>query len=231
MAVQYKCPECATALKMAAAPAPGRRVKCPKCGQVFAPVKQLPANSALAKKAAPAAAPVSSAAAARAKANDDEDWNDTNPYDMTVDNSPAAERVTFDQIRDRFPRSKRGPAQKAVVIPANVLIGLGIKQCIFAIALAVWSVWPIIFYDATPTRDVYIGSFIWLGYAALWFTLSALVVNGAFKMHTLESYPWAWVGIVIGMITGLSLFASLWCIFVLKNPDVKAGFYEKKPTL
>lgn len=50
MAVQFSCPECDKVLKSANPIAPGKKVKCPSCGTVFAPAPAKPAAKPALKK-------------------------------------------------------------------------------------------------------------------------------------------------------------------------------------
>jgi predicted Zn finger-like uncharacterized protein len=37
MAITLRCPDCETQLRLAATPAPGQKIKCPKCANTFLP--------------------------------------------------------------------------------------------------------------------------------------------------------------------------------------------------
>src|SRR5215210_876169 len=96
---QYSCPKCKSVLKRQEAVPTGKKIKCPKCETIFAP---------------PATA-VTGAAGGRAKVEDD--W-DRNPYAVTEENEEEEEarreekqRAAAGVVKDRFKKSKRGPAQ------------------------------------------------------------------------------------------------------------------------
>ena len=118
MSVTYTCPECGTVLRPKAPLPAGKKVKCPECGAIFAPAAAAAGAAVAGKPGRPAAKP------APAKKKDDDEWGDTKPYVITEDTGPKPEKITFDQIRDRFPKSARGPAQKEVVRPANTMLAM-----------------------------------------------------------------------------------------------------------
>src|SRR5262249_23953681 len=221
----------------------GKKIKCPKCGTVFAP-----APAAAARAAKPAAKP----AAAPAKKKADDDWGDNNPYTVKQDDTGPKEELDFN-IRDRFPKSARGPAQKEVVRPANLMIALAIKNCLIGIGFFLYGLWPFVFLtdigdkNASSlsniarsglgedqanqgfTRAEQIIQFWIMGSSVCWFIWNSIIVVAAYKMHTLESYAWAMTGAIMGLIAGLGLICSIWCIIVLSRESVKAGFTEKNP--
>jgi hypothetical protein len=245
MSVTYTCPECGTVLRPKAPLPAGKKVKCPKCGAIFAPEAAAAPAAVAAKPGRPAAKP------APAKKKDDE-WGDTNPYGITEDTGPKAEAVTFDQIRDRFPKSARGPAQKEVVRPANTMLAISIKNCLICIGAFLYGIWPFVFISDDGGKDPNslaniarsgLGEekqgglkpqerllhFWIIGSAIFLFCWNGVIVVAAYKMHTLESYAWAMTGAIMGLIAGLGLIVSIWCLIVLNRESVKAGFAEQNP--
>jgi len=141
------------------------------------------------------------------------------------DDAAADERMraAFAPIQDRFKRSARGPALIHVVRPSDWLLRTGVLVCVFAVAGALISVWPMIFkseavqpdekknafkYSAQSDKKVYIemkpeewqARFIFLGVFVFQFGWGAMICTGASKMHTLESYAWAMIGSVMAMV-------------------------------
>jgi len=242
---QYTCPECKTVLKRAEPLPAGKKIKCPSCATVFGP----PATTA---KAAPAKA--------MAAAHKHDDDNDRNPYAVRPDDEAdnllkkEKQRAAAGIVLDQFKKSKRGPAQREVVRPANFLLATGIFNAIVCIIMIIIGIFPLVFrdfYSSKPVegqkyadvekeaakkteidpvkwRATVIQSSIIIGSFSFKFIWCALVVVGAFKMHTLESYGWAMVGAIMGLM--LFPFATgVWALVTLRNPAVIAGFKEEPP--
>jgi hypothetical protein len=242
MSVTYTCPECGTALRPKTPIPAGKKVKCPKCSAIFAAQAAQPVRAA----AKPAAAPAKKAA--------DDDWGDNNPYTIKTEEIKPREEMTFGPIRDRFAKSARGPAQKEVVRPANLMLAISIKNCLILIGVFLYGLWPFVFItDDGGSKDPNALSNIarsglgedekkggmtmqqkvlhfWImGSSVFLFLWNSIIVVAAFKMHTLESYAWAMTGAIMGLIAGLGLFCSIWCLIVLNRETVKAGFRERNP--
>src|SRR5262249_39554196 len=123
-----------------------KKIKCPKCANVF----EAPAAKAVAK---------STAKPAEVKPVDpNDDFMDRNPYGVTTEQEESEEgirekrRAATGLIRDRFKKSARGPAQREVTRPANFLMASGVFTCIASLTLAVCAVWPLIFRDITTDK-------------------------------------------------------------------------------
>jgi hypothetical protein len=225
---QYTCPKCKTILKRQDAVPAGKKIKCPKCANVFAP-----------------------ASAAGGKA-DDEDGYDTNPYavktDAEEDDTVKAEkqRAAMGFIKDRFKKSKRGPCQAKVTVPSNLLTAAGVLMGAGYIALFVVGIFPIAFRDYyldTPTfkamtpqqlqvkweQIVTIRIIMMVG-AIIGFIIAGFVCVGAFKMRTLESYGWAMTGAIICTLFGVIFsIVGIYCIITLRDKAVIEGFAEEPP--
>lgn len=239
---QYTCPECNAVLKRAEPLPAGKKIKCPSCGTVFGP-------------SAAAAKPVPAKAAATTP-----DDIDRNPYAVRPDEEgddllkKEKQRAAAGIVLDRFKKSKRGPAQREVVRPANFLLATGVFNGIAYIILCIVGIFPLVFrdfYSSKPAegqrysdaeeegkvkkeidpvkwRATVIQSSIIITVSILNFIWCAFVCVGAFKMHTLESYAWAMVGAIMGMF--LFPFATgVWALVTLRNPVVLDGFAEKPP--
>jgi len=240
---EYTCPECNTVLRRQEPIPAGKKIKCPKCSAIFAP-------AAAAAKAV--AKPTTPPKSAKAQELDDE-FMDRNPYTV-VDETEEDEdlqrekqRAASGLVRDRFKKSARGPAQREVVRPANFLLASGVFTCIFAFLTIVVAIWPLIFRDLSITQtkegvkyseaekdkkpeytystEYMIYRFIIAGIGLFWFIWGGFVCLGAFKMNRLESYTWAMIGSIMGI---LPVLIGIWGIVTLRNPVVIAGFREEK---
>ena len=222
----YDCPECGAQLKVAAAVAPGKKIRCPKCEEVFAPVP--------AKKAAKAAP------AAPAKDARNAELEDAGGYGLiggTADHGDDAGKDTFSPLRDRFERSARGPALILVVKPSDWLLRTGVMICVAAIFGGLWATWPMIFKveEVQPedkmakwkpqstegrrfkelSEDERNERFVYLGGCVFQFLWGAVICVGASNMHTLSSYPLAMIGAIMAFI----------------GPGVPAGIYFVREAL
>jgi uncharacterized Zn finger protein (UPF0148 family) len=125
---QYTCPSCKTVLKRDQPLPAGKKLKCPRCETIFGP----------------------SATASKPKKDDDEDRN---PYAVQIDKDDdermkaEKERAAQGLVKDRFKKSKRGPAGKEVVRPSNFLLASGVFNC--AVALIAFAIGggTLVFWD------------------------------------------------------------------------------------
>lgn len=246
---QYDCPNCGSKVKLGQAAEPGQEVRCPVCRTAFAPraetlgviKEEQPARAAkaarptAAKAAKPTAKPLAARPAGPAPAPvrpnvvvDDDLDNDTTPYGVIKESEEeqrliAKNKPKFTEVRDKFKKSARGPAQAMIVLPTNLLIAEGVLTGIGGIGLIIVAIWPLIFTDAPPSDEDY-GEAILYGFiglvALLW---GMLVCHGASKMQALESYAWALVGGILGIVP---LLAGIFALVALRDPRVIAGFEE-----
>ncbi len=226
----YTCPSCKAVLRPSQPVATGKKLRCPKCSTVFTAVPDAADEAAVVKRssspnaAAPKAKAPPAPVAAPAAADDEED---NSAYGVAKeDNAPAAPKLTIGQIRDRFPKSKRGPAIRMLVKPVNALITSGIIICIAAIVFFLYGMWPLVFGDPPPTGSEKTNRFMMMGAAVGAFLYGAVICFGAFKMQTLESYTWAMTAAVMAIV---ALGIGAWVISVLRNEVVLDGFAEKGP--
>jgi hypothetical protein len=306
----YSCPECHAVLRPKRPFPPGKKAKCPECGTIFLPPAE---PKAAASRPKPGGGAV-----------DDEDGDETysfveekkeEPEDEVVDEDddfdddedrPRRKRkmtdkekrmAIFDAVKDHKPKSKRGPAQAAIIGPSNKLMFTGIAGCAGWLFFMLVISWPYIFPPdepdpnaaanqprsgpplaggpaetdkakaKAPESETSLSKFVsvtllivGLGVGLLGFAYGGLICAGAVKMQNLESYAWGmtscimalfplhvgglsimalyFVGVVmdLGLIpasllvllfSGLSMFVGASSLVVLRNPEVKAGFYEK----
>ncbi|MFL5340413.1 MAG: hypothetical protein ACJ8F7_09700 [Gemmataceae bacterium] len=249
---QFSCPNCHAVLKRDAPLPAGKKLRCPKCATVFAPAGEA--------AAAPAAA---------AKPKRDDDYGvDRNPYavkqEEEMDDAIQEEkqRAAMGLVRDRFKRSKRGPAMKETTRPANFMMAIGVFIAVIDIVLFMIGLFPLVFWDfynsesnkpppgmkysewedkkksmpkkapdPDEVRAVYFKSAAYMGGATLHFVVAGCICIGAYKMRTIESYTWSWIGAVLCLLFGtmLGLLVGIWAIMTLNNPVVKAGFAERAP--
>src|SRR5581483_4918146 len=129
----YPCPECGAQLRPANPVPAGKKLRCPKCETVFAPTGAAKAAKPAAKPAA-APAPADEEGGSYGLVREDEDKH-----------AEARREQAFDKLRDRFERSKRGPALVQVVRPSDWLLRVGVLTCVMSLVGSMWSIWPLIF--------------------------------------------------------------------------------------
>ena len=245
---QYTCPNCNSVLKRDMPVPVGKKIRCPKCEAVFEPPAVAVTAKAVAKPVPPKPA---------AKKVDHDLEADRNPYGVVRDQAEEAqtkaekERAARGLVRDRFEKSKRGPASRELVRPSNFLMAAGVATCIFALSGFVVGLFPLVFADFYSTgiqegqkysdierqkkaemtdeqwNALVIQRCIIMGICVFEFIWGAIVCLGANKMGSVDSYAWAWVGAIMGLWTCLPI--GIWCIMVLNSPLVKDGFAEEKP--
>lgn len=234
MAVQYECPECGNKLRLAQPVPPGKKIRCNMCQVAFAPraetiaLKDEPPARPAKPVAAKPAAPVAAQPARPNIVEDDDDDDDVTPYGV-VEESEEEKQIAeknkpkFTDVRDKYKKSARGPAQALLVMPVNLLIAEGALTGIAGVMAVIVGLWPLVFTDAPPSDEeiaeqvvVIFGGLVLLGWGSL-------VCVGASKMQSLESYAWALVGAVLGIFP---LLAGIFAVITLRDPRVIAGFEE-----
>jgi predicted Zn finger-like uncharacterized protein len=258
---KYRCPECESVLRREQPVPAGKKIKCPKCETVFAakPLREEGEQEPAPKKARPKpeAAKKPAAQPAQAQIADDDD-DDGQAYVVIKEQEPdkRKEDLYFGSLRDRYEKSKRGPAMAKCVVGSNFVLAEGLFVCCCGIALFLYSIWPFIFSDEPPKfRD------------RVWFTLGGIGVFGlgafmgycASQMHEVRYYILSWVGVILAFIPPLGALTfriiqlsranemeaidititailAIFCLFwvygatrgvmALKDPVVREGFEE-----
>ena len=255
---KYQCPDCQTVLRRAEAIPTGKKIRCPKCEAVFRaepleeeqePVKAPAEGYAVAAPVAPAAKP---------QAAVDED-DDSSPYSVIKESGEEIKpEIHLGSLRDRFAKSKIGPAMFKTVMPSNWLLRLGLLSCAVALFWFIYGMWPIIFCEATPMRPFIRPRVDIMIRASFMFIFGSVMCYGAAKMHELTSYTWSIIGscmaILIGIPGGIMLglfimmllgcfgllflsypismvLTGIWCLIVLMNREVRDGFKERAEEL
>lgn len=222
---KYSCPECSTVLKVSKPLAPGKKLRCPKCDTLFAP------EVSAGKAASPA----------RSRPHEDDEDEDRRLYQF-VDSGPAADakpgkkKSAYEEpLKDRFPKSKRGPAMAKVVKPSNALLASGLITCLGCLGIIVYYLFPMIFSDEPMSGDEVLDSWLWIGVFTLVFIYAGLIIKGAVDMQNLDSYQWAMISTYMALVPFTLYFyivtlpAGLWCLLTLRKKSIIEGFMEKKP--
>ncbi|MCS6866214.1 MAG: hypothetical protein RMJ56_09195 [Gemmataceae bacterium] len=241
MSVAYTCPnpDCGVTLRTANRVAPGKSVKCPKCGKIFTPeAAESPGDTLrLAEEPAKAAAATGNSSSVpppvkKPFADDDDESDESIRRGYGViketeqDQAEAAKnKPSFTEIQDKFKRSARGPAMSLLVMPANLLTGAGLLTCAGGLFVFVQGMWPLVFNDAPPGEEELEEAIVGMMLGVCTFFWGAMVCFGASQMQELASYPWAMIGSIMGIPL---LLIGVYCLVMLQNPKVKAGFAESE---
>jgi hypothetical protein len=146
---KYQCPECQATLRRAEAIPTGKKIRCPKCEAVFraeAMPDDEPAQQAVEGYA------VAAAVAAPAKPVEEEE-EDGSPYTVIRETGEDIKpEIHLGSLRDKFAKSKIGPAMFKTVIPSNWLLRLGLFSCGVALFTFIYGLWPIVFCEANTSR-------------------------------------------------------------------------------
>lgn len=264
---KYQCPDCEAILRRAEAITPGKKIRCPKCQSVFAakPLAddddEAPVKTGKAGKGGPPKPPAPPPPPKPAEATkgplDDEEAGGT--YAIFKDEKEDEKvDIHFGSLRDKFAKSKIGPAMFITVVPSNWLLRLGLLSCAMAVFYFGFAVFPIVFCEATPSRPFIRPRVDLMIHATLMFIFGAIMCLGASKMHNLTSYPMAIIGSIMAILiyvpTGIMLamyvlivlgpagmllaalaggmaLVGVWCVITLMNSKVKEGFKERAEQL
>ena len=149
---KYQCPDCHAVLRRAEAIATGKKIRCPKCEAVFA-AHPMEEEEEPAKEEAAAGYALAGASPAPPPKPGYEEDEDSNPYSVIKESGDEIKpEIHLGSLRDRFAKSKIGPAMFKTVMPSNYLLRLGLFSCIAAVAIFIYGAWPIIFCEATTIR-------------------------------------------------------------------------------
>jgi hypothetical protein len=129
----------------------------------------------------------------------------------------------FTDVRDKFKKSARGPAQALLVMPSQLLTFEGLITLAGGVLIFIVGMWPLVFNDAPPGDEEAEEAFQQMAIGIFAFVWGSLICFGASEMHEIRSYTWSMVGSVLGV---LPLLVGIFGIVMLQNPKVKAGFEE-----
>lgn len=222
---KYQCPECEAVLKRDTPIAEGKKIKCPKCEVIFkAEAMHDPSEDGKKPKAAEKKVAV--------PADDDDAIGGS--YGLVeekavTDEEAKRKHVDLGSLRDKYPKSKRGPAMAKTVTPSNLLLLAGALAGIWAILYLGWGLWPFIFSDSPPRGRQATQRVIHIVAAVIQFVVAALTCHGGSKMHGLESYNWSMASCILAIlfcVPPIGLAAGIFGIVTLRDEEVLAGYEE-----
>ena len=163
------------------------------------------------------------------KARPDDDEEDLAAYGVAQESEEELRLIEknkprFGEVRDKFKKSAKGPAQALLVMPTNLLVRTGGATFVAGIGIIVYGIWNWIFTNA-PASSEQVADYIttaMLGFGvSMW---AVITILGASQAQNLESYAWAFVGGVFGLFPTLA--PGIFTLIALRDPRVVAGFRE-----
>jgi len=121
------CPDCDAKMKLKAALPPGKKVRCPKCSTIFAPVSEAPkkpAKSPVDKERVVTTAPKARRNAVAAEREEEEEDRPRRRQSSVVDDEDSEE--AGDDDRPRRPRKKRPRKSGKMGLVLGLVIGGGV---------------------------------------------------------------------------------------------------------
>jgi hypothetical protein len=207
---------------------PGKKLKCPECSHIFTVRAE--------KKAEPVKAPAAPPAPSAPKS----EWDDDGPKNyMLTEDKESKESIrererAYGPMKERFEKSKRGPALQIVVKPSNYLLMCGVLTCILGVTTGIVATWEMIFktevvetkgkkslYDTGEKKtkfnelstDEVCNRFIWLAGGVFYFLWGGVVCLGASRLHEVQNYWLSMVGAVmafIGPTLPIAILFTMW---------------------
>jgi predicted Zn finger-like uncharacterized protein len=156
MTVKITCPHCDAVLKPAKPLAAGKKVNCPRCGEVFTvrdeeeeeearPAPARPAKKAVPAKPARPAKPAPPAPPPKKSAVDDDDDGELTYGVIREPEDEEEDKPKVDYVPDLTVKDPRGKAVMVLGMPSNFLLGLSAVICIGALVAVGVFVWKFIF--------------------------------------------------------------------------------------
>ena len=215
---KYQCPECEAVLKRDMPVAEGKKIKCPKCEVIFKPVAMREAAEPEAERKK--AKPVKKAAPAPVD-DDDEIGGSYGVAEEKEDDDKEKKKkaLNYGSLRDKYAKSKRGPAMAKLINLSNGLLFIGIVLFLASLAGVIVGLWPFVFSENMPRGAAARGKIFQIVGSVLGLVYAGCICFGGSKMHDLESYGWAMAGSIMtavsgvgtgiaGLVIGLSIYNS-----------------------
>lgn len=178
------------------------------------------------KPAKPVAKPVAKPAAPPPPKPDDED--DVSAYGVLKESEEELRlaeinRPKFTNVADKFKKSARGPAQALLVLPVNLLIAEAAITGIVSVGTVIVGLWPLVFTDAPPSDEEIAEQVVIIFAGLVGLLWASIIAVGASRMANLDSYAWAMIGAVFGIVP---LLAGIFALVTLRDQRVLKGFAE-----
>ena len=201
---KYQCPECEAVLRRETPVPEGKKIRCPKCEFAFKPkpLRESEEDPDKAKKKAKVAQ--------KSKPVDDDDEELGGSYEVVKEKEDTADekkkkKVDYGSLRDKFKKTKRGPAMAKVVGTTNGMLLIGIVLAITSLIAVMGGLWPFIF---TPDGQGPKGAnlrvkLIIVFSGVVGFFYGGCVCYGGSKFHDLRSYSWSMAAAIMSVVLGI----------------------------
>ncbi|MBL8798960.1 MAG: hypothetical protein JNM56_34060 [Planctomycetia bacterium] len=232
MAAVYKCPKCSATLKPANPIPAGKKIKCPKCQEIFDPNAEAAPKPAAVKK-------------------EEENLYLVKDEPPPEDDAPDAEgedgkkkySLADDLAKKKVPRNQKMVAQAICQRPSNQMLLTSSLMCLSSILSVMVVLWPLLFQtpesasekakakkakkaipvevqelDAVAQAAYKVFLMIVAACAVAAFLYNGLVAIGAVKMQSLESYTWGMIGSILLILPFnwmLTYSAFFWFMMIL----------------
>ena len=155
------CPDCKSVLKPARPVPDGKKVKCPKCGNLFTTPGLVEDDDERPRKKAPRKETAGIKKAAHPQPppppkrhdDDEEDGGGVYSYIPEPGDEEGENKPEINYAPDMSIKDLRGPAQAAIVKPSNYLLLIGGLSCLCDIFLICFAFWPMVFSDSVIDYD------------------------------------------------------------------------------
>lgn len=216
--VKYSCPLCGVTLKAANRVPAGKKIKCPKCFGLFAPE----GDEDEAQEEAPSKPPPQAKAKAK-PGKKEEDEEETYKFVEDSEEEDEASRKKREEaispIKDRLPKSARGPCLAICQKPSGQMLFTSSLTCASCIASIMVEIWPMVFTKVGLSALDIAEHFTLIGFAVAAFIWNGAIAVGAVKMQNVFSYTWAMIAAIMMVlpITGALMFPAFYWFFKLTN--------------
>jgi hypothetical protein len=207
---KYQCPECKAVLQRENPVPEGKKIKCPKCDEIFKPkpMREAQEDPDKAKKKAKVAQKSKPA---------DEDEEEGGSYGVVQEKEDTADEkkkknVHYGTIRDKFKKSKRGPAMAKIVGVSNGMLLIGIVGALVSILVVMYGLWPFIFSEEIPRGGRMREKILIIVAAIFGFVCACSVCYGGSMFHDLRSYRWSMAAAIMCIVIGAG--GLLTCVIV-----------------
>ena len=220
----YKCPKCSATLKLGNPVPAGKKIKCPKCENIFAPVGAEAAGN-------PPHPPLGKggrggvvAPTAKPKLDDEEETGG-GTYGLIKDEPSPETKKEAEEDQDKGEgkrgkkkdKSQKGAVRKKAAAqaicqkPSNHMLATASFMCVSCLLSVMVGLWPVLF----TTNKKWTVSLIGMDVPVLVliplivgaFLYNGLIAVGAVKMQSAESYRSAMLGAMLTVIPGSWLLA------------------------
>jgi len=202
---KYQCPECEAILRRETAVPEGKKIKCPKCESLFKPKPMQEADDERDKvKKTVKAAPKSAAV-------DDEDDDEGGAYEVVSNkDEPKKKDVHYGSLRDKFKKSKRGPAMAKMCSLSNGMVLIGLATGVVGLLGVIAGLWPFIFSQPgeEPHGSRARNKILQILSCVFVFGYASCICYGGSKMHDLKSYGWSMAASIMTSICGIAVLAG-----------------------